>query len=132
MAKSLRDMVNEALQTVREVDPEEAQRLIGEGWKVLDVREPHEYAKGHLEGATNVPRGFLEVRADLEHPSRYKKFEDRSQRFMVYSGNGGFRSVLACKVLKEMGFGDAVSLKGGWNRWKEMDLPYVTPYDPVS
>jgi rhodanese-related sulfurtransferase len=132
MAKSLRDMVSEALETIREVGPDEALELVRQGWKVLDVREPYEYAKGHLEGAMNVPRGFLEVRADLEHPSRYKKLEDRSQKFVDYSGNGGFRSVMACKVLKEMGFADAVSLRGGWNRWKDQDLPYVTPYDPVA
>jgi rhodanese-related sulfurtransferase len=33
----------------------------GEDVLLLDVREPNEYAEGHLPGAVNVPRGMLET-----------------------------------------------------------------------
>lgn len=125
MAKALHDYVQEALQTVREVTPEEARglQLTGE-WLVLDVREPEEYALGHLENAVNIPRGFLEVKADLVHPKKDARLADRNQKALVYCG-GGHRSALAAKVLLEMGFADAVSMAEGWTGWTKRDLPTV-------
>ncbi|MER3496032.1 MAG: hypothetical protein C4320_04020 [Armatimonadota bacterium] len=74
MAKALKTLVDEALLTVPEVDVHHARKMIeepaeaGTGWLILDVREPEEYAAGHLPGAINVPRGTLEVAADHDHP----------------------------------------------------------------
>jgi rhodanese-related sulfurtransferase len=121
--KSLHDYVQEALKTVHEVGPEEvlAMRDSGE-WLLLDVREPEEYAEGHIPGAINIPRGFLEVRADLEHYKRDPRLESREQRILCYCG-GGHRSALAAKVLQEMGFKEAVSMREGWTGWKERGLP---------
>ena len=74
MAKALKDFVREALAQIREIPPEEAARLLAqpdrEGWSFVDVREPDEFAAGRIPGARNFPRGFLEVKADLEHPKR--------------------------------------------------------------
>lgn len=121
--KSLRDYVQEALQTVREVTPEEAQELSRTGeWLVLDVREPEEYASGHLPGAINIPRGFLEVKADLTHYKRDPRLQDRDQRILCYCG-GGHRSAMAARVLQEMGFREAVSMSEGYTGWKERGLP---------
>lgn len=116
MGKSLHDFVQEALQSVEEVDCDQVAEL--SDYQILDVREADEFEAGHIEGAWHVPRGFLEVRADLEHPKRDPRFADRNQKFLVYCG-GGHRSALAAKALKEMGFADAVSLRGGWTEWKK-------------
>ena len=74
MPKSLADLVAEALSVVTEMTPEEACRILGtadrEGWSFIDVREADEFDAGHLPGARHQPRGFLEVRADLDHPKR--------------------------------------------------------------
>src|SRR5690606_2613879 len=55
MAKSLDDLVREALAEVEEVSPEEVRRLLDapdrEGWRIIDVREGEEYAAGHIPGA---------------------------------------------------------------------------------
>lgn len=121
--KRLKDYVDEALQTVRQVGSEEARDLAESGeWLILDVREPDEYADGHLPGAINIPRGFLEVKADLEHHKRDPRLQDRNQRIVCYCG-GGHRSALAAKVLQEMGFQEAVSMSGGWREWEERGLP---------
>lgn len=121
--KSLKDYVDEALQTVHEVSPEEVLAIIESGeWMILDVREPDEYAEGHLPHAINIPRGFLEVRADLEHYKRDERMQDRNQRILCYCG-GGHRSALAARVLQEMGFQDAVSMREGWTGWNERELP---------
>lgn len=89
---------------------------------LLDVREPDEFAAGHIPGARNFPRGFLEVRADLEHYKRDPWLEDRGRKLILYCG-GGHRSALAGKTLQEMGFRQIRSLAGGWTAWTERELP---------
>ncbi|MGI8922858.1 MAG: rhodanese-like domain-containing protein [Fimbriimonadales bacterium] len=122
MPKSLNDYADEAKETVREILPEEAGPMADTGWVLLDVREEDEYDEGHIPGAMLIPRGVLEVRADLDHHKRDQRLQDRNQRFICYCG-GGIRSLLAAKVLKEMGFADAVSLCEGWRGWQERGLP---------
>ena len=124
MARTLDDYVNEARQTVSEIAPGDVATYRAEGWLILDVREPYEFEEGHVDGAYNVPRGVLEVHADHEHHKRDPKLQDRNQKVVCYCG-GGYRSLLAAKVLKEMGFADAVSVAGGWRRWTEEGLRVV-------
>ena len=123
MAKSLHDFVSEALKTVPEITPEEVVEVqkLG-GYTILDVREPEEYSAGHLEGAINIPRGFLEVKADLEHYKRDERLADRDQKIICYCG-GGHRSALAAKTLSEMGFNHVLSMKEGWTGWTTRELP---------
>lgn len=126
MAKSLDDLVDEALRVVEEISVEEAARVLGlphrEGWTFLDVREADEYAAGHVPGARHTPRGFLEVHADLVHPKRDPWLEDRDRKLILYCG-GGNRSALAARVLGEMGFKRIVSMAGGWTAWSARELP---------
>jgi rhodanese-related sulfurtransferase len=127
MPRSLADFVREALQTVEEVSPEEVRRLLAlpdrGGYEIIDVREPDEYAAGHLPGARLFPRGFLEVRADLEHPKRDPWLSaDRSRRLILYCG-GGNRSALAARTLQEMGFTHVRSMAEGWAGWKKRNFP---------
>ena len=126
MARSLADFVREALETVEEISAEDAARILEKpdraGWDFVDVREPDEFAEGHIPGARNFPRGFLEVRADLEHPKRDPWLEDRGRKMILYCG-GGHRSALAGKSLQEMGFLRILSLAEGWTGWVKRDLP---------
>ena len=126
MPKSLDDFVREALAVVEEIAPEEAHRLLDveghEGWTFVDVREPDEFASGHIPGARNLPRGILEVRADLEHPKRDPWLADRSRPLVLYCG-GGNRSALAARTLGQMGFARVVSLRGGWKNWEAGQHP---------
>lgn len=121
--RSLEDYVNEALKYVRQVSPEETLVRIKSGeWLILDVREPDEYAAGHLPNAINIPRGFLEVKADLVHYKKDERLQNRNQRVVCYCG-GGHRSAMAARVLQEMGFQEAVSMAEGWTGWNERNLP---------
>ncbi len=126
---SLADLVAEALRHVDEIPPEEALRRLEapdrEGWHFVDVREPDEYAAGHLPGARSSPRGFLEVRADLEHPKRDPWLADRARPIVLYCG-GGNRSALAARSLQRMGFTRVVSMAEGWAGWTERGFPIET------
>ena len=86
------------------------------------MREPDEYAAGRVPGARNVPRGFLEVRADLDHPKRDAWLADRRRPLVLYCG-GGNRSALAAQTLQEMGFARVVSMAEGWSGWLRRDYP---------
>lgn len=126
MARSLADFVREALESVEEISPEAAAQILAKpdraGWEFVDVREPDEFAAGHVPGARNYPRGFLEVRADLEHKKRDPWLAERGRKLILYCG-GGHRSALAGKTLQEMGFQRILSLAGGWTAWTERHLP---------
>ena len=126
MPRSLADFVREALEVVEEISPEGTVQILEKpdraDWDFIDVREPDEFAAGHIPGARNYPRGFLEVRADLEHPKRDPWLEDRGRKMILYCG-GGHRSALAGKSLQEMGFLRVLSLAEGWTGWVKRDLP---------
>jgi rhodanese-related sulfurtransferase len=126
MARKLSDLVQEALRHIREIAPEEARRLLDlpdhQGWHFIDVREPDEFAAGHVPGARSFPRGFLEVKADHEHPKRDPWLQDRSRKLLLYCG-GGVRSALAARTLQEMGFSHVLSLAEGWTGWQKRGYP---------
>ncbi|MFQ5828111.1 MAG: rhodanese-like domain-containing protein [Candidatus Methylomirabilia bacterium] len=62
--KTLRQMLTEARQQVREEGPEalKARLDAGEPLVLVDVRDPDEYRDGYIDAAVNISRGFLEFR----------------------------------------------------------------------
>jgi rhodanese-related sulfurtransferase len=125
-SRTLADFVAAALEVIEEIAPEQAKRWLDApgraGWHFVDVREPDEYTAGRIPGARNVPRGFLEVRADLDHPKRDAWLADRQRPLVLYCG-GGNRSALAAQTLQEMGFARVVSMAEGWSGWLRRGYP---------
>lgn len=78
---------------------------------LVDVREDHEWVKGHLPNAVHIGRGVLE--RDIE-----SLYPDKSTTLVLYCG-GGFRSALAADMLQVMGYHDVYSLDGGYRGWTE-------------
>ena len=77
-----------------------------EGLAVLDVREPVEWAHGHIEGAVHIPMNEL--------PSRLGEVPDG--RLLVVCKVGG-RSAQVTGYLVQQGR-DAVNLDGGMLDWE--------------
>ena len=75
---------------------------------VLDVREPDEFASGHIPGATLIPLGQLSSRLN-ELP------KDKTIVAVCRSGN---RSGQATELLLQQGF-DAHNMQGGMNAWTQ-------------
>ena len=73
---------------------------------MLDVRSRSEFARGHLDGALNVPH--LELRARLDEV----RTSANGRGVSVHCASG-VRSYLATRVLLSEGF-DARNLSGGW------------------
>ncbi|MGB8475889.1 MAG: rhodanese-like domain-containing protein [Candidatus Acidiferrum sp.] len=111
------NLVQEARPRVKETNVPEVKRRIDAGEKVLlvDVREDHEWANGHLPGAVHMGRGIIE--RDIEH-----KFPDTAAKLVLYCG-GGYRSVLVADNLQKMGYTNVESMDGGWRGWIEAGLP---------
>ena len=124
MSKSLKDLVGEAKSRIREIGVEEsAKRIEAEpSTLVLDVREPSEYAQGHIPKALNVPRGLLEAKADLEYPARDPRLADRARPIILHCASG-VRSAFAADVLQTMGFRDVCSMAGGFAAWEKEGKP---------
>lgn len=106
-------LVDEARRNIRETDVASvADRLRrGETFNLVDVREAHEWEKGHIPGAVHLGKGIIE--RDIE-----KKFPDPDAEIVLYCG-GGYRSALVAENLQKMGYTNVVSMDGGWRGWKE-------------
>ena len=87
--------------------------------KVLDVREPAEFATGVIQGAVLIPLGQVEKRI-----GELDGLKDRPM--LVVCGSGG-RSAQAIKVLSKYGFTKLTNIKGGMNAWRKAKLPVVAP-----
>ena len=110
-------VVEAARAEIPECDAGELRSMLADGQPivVLDVRERHEYEAGHLVGSVHIGKGVLE--RDIEK----HEFEENT-RMVLYCG-GGFRSAIAAKSLKEMGYSKAFSLWGGWRGIQAQGLP---------
>src|SRR5436305_8743578 len=117
MAKTYKQIMDEARQVVPEVSPEEVKQKLDGGTRplLLDVREKEEFRQGYVPGAVSVPRGFLEMRVEETVP-------DKKTPIVAYCA-GGTRSLLAGRILKELGYTNVVSMRGGFTAWKNQGLP---------
>ena len=85
-----------------------------EGLAVLDVREPEEWAAGHIEGALHIPLSELTARVgDLPD----------AQTLVVCKVGG--RSAHAVAYLAQQGY-DVVNLDGGMLDWHGGGRPMVS------
>ena len=76
---------------------------------LLDVREPGEYASGHIPGSKNFPVGT--IREGLSSPDPKFGLESKETPVYVYC-QSGMRSKKAAKILKEAGYADVHDLGG--------------------
>lgn len=90
---------------MREIDAAQAQAL--DLQHIFDVREPHEFAAGHLDGAINLPLSALQAdRAEIPG----------GKRCLVYCESGA-RCRPAAERLSAAGYREIFSLRGGRKAW---------------
>ena len=75
---------------------------------LIDVREPHEFKQGHLEGAWLIPLGQLERHIDAI---------PRDRDLVLYCRSGS-RSAHALEIMRSAGFHRAKHLQGGYLAWQ--------------
>jgi rhodanese-related sulfurtransferase len=121
------ELVNEAMTRVHEIMPWDLSRALTAGHRCLlvDVREPTEFAKLHIPGAINVPRGVLEQSCEWDYDETVPELARDKRHRIVLICRSGKRSVLAADTLLRMGFSDAVSLRTGIRGWNDYEQTLV-------
>jgi rhodanese-related sulfurtransferase len=99
-----------------EVTTAEALALREAGAFVLDVRQPDEWAAGHIPNATLIPLGDLPARL-AEVP------KDRQVVVVCHSGN---RSAKGRDILLAAGYPAVTSMAGGMTGWTAAGYPTTT------
>ena len=115
----VKEMVAKAKASIKTISAEEVKAAIDKKEKavILDVRDPNEYAAGHLPGAINVSRGTLEFNV-------WGKVPDQSAKVYVYCKTAG-RSALATKTLNDLGYKNAVLMDAQFADWIKKGYPVV-------
>jgi rhodanese-related sulfurtransferase len=99
---------------VKQISMEEFVAVHGSGCYVVDVRESHEYAHGHVPGAKSVP---------LTQLTRHVHELPKDQLVHVICASG-HRSRVGARILGAAGV-DCVSVAGGTAAWAQRKLPLV-------
>jgi rhodanese-related sulfurtransferase len=103
-----------------EISPAAAAALLRENKTLLiDVREPWEYSTAHIDPSTLVPMGDVPARAHQEL--------DPEAHFTVLCHHGQ-RSLNVAAWLRNQGFENVQSLRGGIDAWSAEVDPGVPRY----
>jgi hydroxyacylglutathione hydrolase len=78
---------------------------------VLDVRKPAEFADGHIKDAINL------TLSDMVDPGTMAHFDDNHNLYVHCQG--GYRSIIACSMLKREGIHNLRNVEGGYNNMKD-------------
>jgi rhodanese-related sulfurtransferase len=103
-----------------EISAAEAAALLKENKaRLIDVREPWEFATSRIEGTLPMPLGEVPARAHQEF--------DPDERLVILCHHGQ-RSMNVAVWLRNQGFEQAQSLRGGIEAWSTEVDPAVARY----
>ncbi|MGI8554653.1 MAG: rhodanese-like domain-containing protein [Dehalococcoidia bacterium] len=96
------------------VSVQEAKEMLGrDEVQLIDVREPHEYASGHVPGARLIPLSTI--------PTKAAELSD--DKPVLFVCGVGQRSALACEYAAAAGKSNLFNLEGGTEGWVRSGLP---------
>ena len=103
----------EPVDLVIEVEPDEVLMDIpyDNNMLIVDVRKEAEFANEHVRGALNLPLN------DMADPAVLAQLDERDNLYVHCQS--GYRSMVACSVMKKEGFHNLRNITGGFNHLKE-------------
>ena len=109
-----------AIQVIKDISVKEAYDLIGknkdnQGFIIIDVRTPQEFANEHIEDALNLDYYSEKFRDELNKL-------DKEKTYLIYCRSGN-RSGKALSMMKELGFREVYNMLGGIIQWKAEGYP---------
>jgi rhodanese-related sulfurtransferase len=123
MRTTIADMLAAARERLDRVDPEAAAAEVERGALLVDIRSESQRASdGVVPGAIYHPRNVLEWRMDPESGASDPAVGGLDRRVIVMC-NEGYQSSLAAAALRDLGFGRATDLVGGFQAWRTSGLP---------
>jgi rhodanese-related sulfurtransferase len=123
--KTFMALVADALPHIRELMPWDVDdlRQTNPDLLIVDIREPEEYAVGHIQGSLLVPRGVLETACDWGYAETLPALASARDKPVVLVCRSGNRTALAAMTLQWMGYTDVYSMKTGVRGWNDYELP---------
>jgi rhodanese-related sulfurtransferase len=128
LAQSLPPVVTQKIQAakkqVKTIGMEEYRKVVenpGEAL-IVDVREPNEFAAGHVPGAINIPRGVLEFQ--IWKQVGFPANSDLSRNIILQCQSGN-RASLAAQSLAELGFTHTTAVVMPLEDWQQAGHPFV-------
>jgi rhodanese-related sulfurtransferase len=133
---------------IRQTTPPEAHKLLGEGYRYIDVRTEPEFANGHPASAVNIPVVLQDpaTRQMVPNPDFLTVFQahfPKDAKVIVGCQVGG-RSQRAAELLAAAGYSNIVNMQGGFggfrdqtgktvvSGWKESNLPICNDCGPEN
>lgn len=113
-------LVNQAKKRIQEIPAMILKEAIDqhEDLYLIDVREDHEWATGHIPTAIHIGKGIIE--RDIE-----KTIPDFDAPIVVYC-SGGYRCALVADSLQQMGYTQVRSLDKGSQGWLDSGYTLTT------
>lgn len=107
--------------SIAKVDGDTAKALVANGARLVDVRKPDFFARGHIEGAVNIPVAEVAQRAaEIGPPGTH---------VILYCRTGAGSSQAAA-TLQKLGYKSIYDL-GSYLNWGE-GAPAATPLPPAQ
>jgi hydroxyacylglutathione hydrolase len=91
-------------------------RIQGASTQVLDVRREGEWQAGHIEGAAWFPLDNFKISAPEIDPSVP----------LAVHCQGGYRSMIACSLLRRAGVENVINVIGGFDAWRKAGFQVET------
>lgn len=84
--------------------------------QILDVRREAEWNAGHMENAQLCPLDKFAVQVP---------WLDKNRPVAVHC-KSGYRSMIACSLLRKAGYADVLNVTGGFDAWEQAKYPITT------
>lgn len=125
--KTYSQLAAEAAERIEEIMPWDVPDFLEEhpDTVFIDIRERDEFARAHIAGTLNVPRGILESAAEWDYAETVPQLVTARDKPVLIICRSGNRSAFAAETLAQMGFADARSVKLGVKGWNDADLDLV-------
>ena len=126
--KTFKELIADILPHIKEIFPWDLEELIQQKKDVLliDITEPKEFDRLHIQNSINVPRGILESACDWDYTDTLPQLASSRDQQIVIICRSGNRSAMAAFTMQLMGFTTVSSLKTGLRGWNDYEL---TLYD---
>jgi hydroxyacylglutathione hydrolase len=94
------------IDSVSSINPEETSMIDSIKNKIIDVRKKSEFANGHVKNADNICLSTIN--------ENQSKFLSETHKFIHCQG--GYRSMIACSILKSRGIHNISNIRGGYKQ----------------
>ncbi len=106
---------NEEIDFINTILPNNLSELINSEINIIDVRTNNERENGFLNRSINIPLNIID--------SKIGKL-NKTKKYYIHCA-GGYRSMIACSILKRMGFDSLFDIRGGFAQIRKSELEIV-------